>query len=93
MLYFCSQVVGDCYQGGFDSAGELLMLVQGRISHSLATLFRDRLQGVAQQHLADQKRPYSLVIGMQSWLFAAFRELKRGGASGGGTSNDWPQTW
>jgi hypothetical protein len=37
----------------------------------------------AQQHLADQKlppekkRPYTLMIGMRSWLFAAFRELKR----------------
>jgi len=40
-------------------------------------------QDFAQQHLADQKlpadqkRPYTLVIGMRSWLFAAFRDLKR----------------
>ena len=88
MQYFRSQVVGDYYQGGFDGEGELLMLVHGQISHSLATLFNDRLQRVAQdfaqQHLADQKlpagqkRPYTLVIGMLSRLFAAFRDLKRG---------------
>ena len=40
-------------------------------------------QDFAQQHLADQKlppeqkRPYTLVVGMRSWLFAAFRDLKR----------------
>ena len=63
------------------------MLVHGQISRSLATLFNERLARVAQdfaaQHLADQKlaadqkRPYTLVIGMRSWLFAAFRDLKR----------------
>jgi hypothetical protein len=25
----------------------------------------------------DNKRPYTLVVGMRSWLFAAFRDLKR----------------
>ncbi|MFT5533041.1 MAG: primosomal protein N' [Burkholderiaceae bacterium] len=40
-------------------------------------------QDFAQQHLTDQKvsaehkRGYTLVIGMRSWLFAPFRELKR----------------
>jgi hypothetical protein len=40
-------------------------------------------QDFAQQHLADQKlppeqkRPYTVLIGMRSWLFAAFRDLKR----------------
>jgi len=47
----------------------------------------ERLQRVgqdfAQQHLADQKlqavqkRPYTLVVGMRSWFFAAFKDLKR----------------
>ena len=87
MAYFRTQVVGDYYQGGFDAEGELLMLVHGQIGRSLATLFNERLQRVAadfaQQHLADQKlpadqkRPYTLLIGMRSWLFGAFRELKR----------------
>jgi hypothetical protein len=87
MQYFRSKVVGDYYSGGFDGEGEMLMLVHGQIGRSLAALFNERLQRVAhdfaQQHLADQKlppdqrRPYTLMIGMRSWLFAAFRELKR----------------
>ena len=91
MAYFRKQVVGDYYAGGFDGEGEMLMLVHGQIGRSLATLFNERLQRVAQdfaqQHLADQKlppeqkRPYTLVIAMRSWLFAAFRDLKREGLS------------
>jgi len=87
MHYFRRNVVGDYFEGGFDGEGELLMLVHGQIGRSLATLFNERLarvaQDFAQQHLADQRlppdqrRPYTLVIGMRSWLFAAFRDLKR----------------
>ena len=87
MQYFRSQVVGEYYSGGFDGAGELLMMVHGRIGHSLAALFNERLQRVAQdfahQHLADQKlpadqkQPFTLLLGMRSWLFGAFRDLKR----------------
>ena len=87
MRYFRDKVVGDYFSGGFDGEGELLMLVHGQIGRSLAALFNERLQRVAQdfaqQHLADQRLPpeqrraYTLVIGMRSWLFAAFRDLKR----------------
>src|SRR5262245_53757177 len=87
MQYFRKHVVADYYSGGFDGEGEMLMLVHGQIGRSLAALFNERLQRVAQdfaqQHLADQKlpqdqrRPYTLLIGMRSWLFAAFRDLKR----------------
>ena len=87
MQYFRTQVVGDYYAGGFDSEGELLMLVHGQIGPHHAAGFNERLQRVAedfaQQHLADQKlepahrRPYTLMLGMRSWLFAAFRDLKR----------------
>lgn len=87
MEYFRRHVVGDYFGGGFDGEGELLMLVHGRIGRSLAALFNERLarvaQDFAQQHMADQKlpdaqkRPYTLVIGMRSWLFAAFRDLRR----------------
>jgi hypothetical protein len=37
----------------------------------------------SQQQIADQKlpaahrKPYTIVIGMRSWLFAAFRDLRR----------------
>ena len=87
MAYFREHVIDDYYSGGFDGDGELLMLVHGQISPSLATTFVERLQRVgkdfAQQHLTDQKlgpdqkRAYTLVVGMRSWLFAAFRDLKR----------------
>ena len=87
MQYFRKHVADDYYNGGFDGEGETLMLVHGHISTSQAANFVERLQRVgqdfAQQHLADQrlapehKRPYTLVVGMRSWLFAAFRDLKR----------------
>lgn len=87
MQYFREHVVDDYFGGGFDGEGEMLMLVHGQIGRSLAATFMERLQRVgqdfAQQHLADQKlspeqkRPYTLVVGMRSWLFAAFRDLKR----------------
>ena len=87
MSYFRDQVAGDYFSGGFDAEGELLMLVHGQVSHAQAAGFVERLQRVgqdfAQQHLADQKlgpeqkKPYTLIVGMRSWLFAAFRDLKR----------------
>jgi transcriptional regulator with XRE-family HTH domain len=87
MRYFREHVVDDYYAGGFDGEGEMLMLVHGQISPSLARGFTERLarigQDFAAQHLADQRLPpearraYTLVIGMRSWLFAAFRDLKR----------------
>jgi hypothetical protein len=87
MAYFREHVVGDYFSGGFNGEGETLMLVHGQISKSLAGSFLERLQRLGQdfalQHLADQKlpadrkRPYTLVLGMRSWLFAAFRDLKR----------------
>jgi hypothetical protein len=87
MEYFRKHVAADYYSGGFDGDGETLLLVHGQISTSQAATFVERLQRVgqdfAQQHLADQKlgpeqkKPYTLIVGMRSWLFAAFRDLKR----------------
>ncbi|MBC7954789.1 MAG: helix-turn-helix transcriptional regulator [Cytophagales bacterium] len=87
MGYFRKEVVGDYFSGGFDGEGEMLMLIHGQVGRSLAASFAERLQRVgqdfAQQHLADQKlpadqkRPYTLVVGMRSWLFGAFRDFKR----------------
>ena len=87
MAYFRQHVVDDYFSGGFDGDGETLMLVHGQIGKALAGTFVERLQRLgqdfAQQHLADQKLPqsqkqaYTMVIGMRSWLFAAFRDLKR----------------
>ena len=93
MQYFRAEVVQDYYAGGFDGEGELLLLVHGSIGKSLAAGFVERLQRIgqdfAQQHLADQRlpasqrTPYTLVVGMRSWLFAAFRDLKREPAATG----------
>ena len=87
MAFFRQHVVPDYFSGGFDADGEMLMLVHGQIGHALAGTFVERLhrlgQDFAQQHLADQKLPpekkqaYTLVVGMRSWLFAAFRDFKR----------------
>jgi transcriptional regulator with XRE-family HTH domain len=87
MSYFREHAMGDYFSGGFDDEGELLMLVHGQIAPAHAALFNERLQRLAQdfaqQHLADQrlaaseKRAFTLVIGMRSWLFAAFRTLLR----------------
>jgi len=87
MAYFREHVADDYYSGGFDGEGETLMLVHGHISTAQAVNFVERLQRVgqdfAQQHLADQKLPpeqkghYTLVVGMRSWLFGPFRDLKR----------------
>ena len=87
MRYFREHVADDYFNAGFDGVGETLMLVHGQVSASQAASFVERLQRVgqdfAQQHLADQKlapehkRPYTLVVGMRSWLFAPFKDLKR----------------
>lgn len=92
MAFFRQQVVPDYYAGGFDGAGEMLRLVHGQVGLSLATVFNERLARVAhdfaRQHLADQKlppdqkRPYTLVIGMRSWLFGPFADLRRDDAPG-----------
>ena len=61
--------------------------MHGSVSRSLAPSFMERMQRVAQdfaqQHLADQKLPdkeregYTLLLGMRSWEFEAFAQLRR----------------
>ncbi|GAP36470.1 helix-turn-helix domain-containing protein [Piscinibacter sakaiensis] len=87
MAYFRSEVVDEYFAGGFDGEGELLSLVHGEIGGDSALAFTERLQRVAedfaQQHLADQRlpehrrHPFTLVIGLRSWLFAPFADMKR----------------
>jgi transcriptional regulator with XRE-family HTH domain len=87
MRYFRAQVVADYYGGGFDGEGESLILVHGEMGAGGSRAFSERLarlaQDFARQHTADQrlpadrKRPYTLVLGMRSWLFAAFTDLRR----------------
>ncbi|MCW5653985.1 helix-turn-helix transcriptional regulator [Hydrogenophaga sp.] len=87
MNYFRDNVVLDYFSGGFDRAGEGLMLVHGSVSRTLAPMFLERLQRVAldfaQQHQTDQKlaerdrEGYTLVLAMRSWEFEAFSQLRR----------------
>ena len=84
---FRDNVALDYYSGGFDGPAEGLLLVHGSVSRSLAPVFLERLQRVAQdfaqQHLADQKLPeaaregYTLVLAMRRWEFDAFMRLRR----------------
>jgi hypothetical protein len=87
MQFFRAHAMTDYFSGDFGDTGELLMLVHGQITPAQAQLFNERLRRLAQdfahQHLADQKLPqaercaYTLVFGMRSWLFGAFRQLLR----------------
>ena len=87
MQFFRAEVVPDYFRGGFDGEGEQLMLVHGEINTAVVAMFNERLARIgadfAQQHVADQrlpddqKRPYTLVTGMRSWLFGPFRDLRR----------------
>lgn len=87
MEYFRNEVLDDYFAGGFDGESEMLMVVHGEIGHGLANSFRERLTRVGQdfsnQHLADrklppeQRRPYTIVIGMRSWLMASLAQMHR----------------
>ena len=61
MTYFREHVAADYLSGGFDGDGELIMLVHGEITPSLAASLVERLRRVgqdfAQAHLADQRLP------------------------------------
>ena len=87
MDYFREHALLDYFGGGFDGAGEGLLLVHGSIARSLAPALVERLQRVAQdfaqQHLADQRLPeqdregYTLLLAMRSWEFEAFAQMRR----------------
>jgi transcriptional regulator with XRE-family HTH domain len=59
MNYFRENALLDYFSGGFDGAGEGVLLVHGSISRALAPSFLERMQRVAQdfaqQHQTDQK--------------------------------------
>ena len=87
MTYFREHVAADYLSGGFDGEGETILLVHGEIAPSVAKGLVERLQRVgqdfAQAHVAElrmpdeQRTPYTLLVGMRTWLFAAFKDLKR----------------
>lgn len=87
MNYFRENALQDYFSGGFDGPGEGMLLVHGSVSRTLAPVFMERLQRVAQdfaqQHQTDQKlnerdrEGYTLVLAMRSWEFQAFGLLRR----------------
>ena len=87
MNYFRENALLDYFSGGFDGAGEGVLLVHGSVSRALAPSFLERMQRVAQdfaqQHQADQKladkdrEGYPLLLAMRSWEFEAFAALRR----------------
>lgn len=87
MQYFREHALLDYFGGDFDGEGEGVLLVHGSISRSLAPVFMERMQRVAQdfaqQHLADQRLPpsqcegYTLLLAMRSWEFSAFAAMRR----------------
>jgi DNA-binding Xre family transcriptional regulator len=87
MDYFREHVVLDYYKGGFDKPGEGLLLVHGVVSRNAAPLFLDRIHRLAhdfaRQHQADQRlagkdrESFTLLLGMRSWEFEAFTQLRR----------------
>lgn len=87
MDFFRRYALGDYFSGGFDRAGEGLLLVHGSVSRAVAPVFFERLQRLAQdfahQHQSDQRVPekeregYTLLLAVRSWEFSAFSELRR----------------
>ncbi len=87
MDYFREHALLDYFSGSFDGPGEGMLLVHGTISRSLAPVFNERLQRLAQdfsqQHQADQKlherdrEGYTLLLGMRSWEFEVFGQMRR----------------
>jgi DNA-binding Xre family transcriptional regulator len=87
MNYFRENALLDYFSGGFDGAGEGVLLVHGSVSRGVAPSFFERMQRVAQdfaqQHQADQKLPekdregYTLLLAMRDWEFEAFTALRR----------------
>ncbi len=87
MNYFREHALLDYFAGGFDRAGEGMMLVHGSISRALAPAFLGRIQRLAQdfaqQHQTDQKladkdrEGYTLLLAIRSWEFEAFTRFRR----------------
>lgn len=87
MAFFREQVAPEYFDGGFDGDDELMLLVHGSLAPDHAQSLVERLQRTAEdfsrQHAADQRlvearrKPYTLLIGMRSWWYQAFVDLRR----------------
>jgi DNA-binding Xre family transcriptional regulator len=85
--FFREHVVADYFRGRFDGAGETLMCLPARLSmasaHELAQKIQQLAGELARLHRNDRKLApeerdgFTLLVGFQSWEFAAFTALRR----------------
>ncbi|TBO32945.1 XRE family transcriptional regulator [Aquabacterium lacunae] len=87
MAFFREEVAPEYLSGGFGGEDELMLLVHGSLAPEHAQSLLERLHRTAEdfsrQHALDQrlpdhrKLPYTLLIGMRSWWYQAFVDLRR----------------
>jgi DNA-binding Xre family transcriptional regulator len=85
--FFREHVVADYFRGRFDQPGETLMCLPARLSmasaHELAQKIQQLAGELARLHRNDRKLAaeerdgFTLLVGFQSWEFAAFTALRR----------------
>jgi DNA-binding Xre family transcriptional regulator len=85
--FFREHVVADYFRGRFDGAGETLMCLPARLSmasaHELAQKIQQLAGELARLHRNDRKLAaeerdgFTLLVGFQSWEFAAFTAWRR----------------
>ena len=85
--FFREHVVADYFSGRFDQAGETLMCLPARLSQASAQELAQKIQQLAGElarlHRNDRRLPpgerdgFTLLLGFQSWEFAAFTALRR----------------
>jgi DNA-binding Xre family transcriptional regulator len=85
--FFREHVVADYFSGRFDHAGETLMCLPARLSQASAQELAQKIQQLAGElarlHRNDRRLPpserdgFTLLLGFQSWEFAAFTALRR----------------
>ena len=85
--FFREHVVADYFSGRFDQAGETLMCLPARLSQASAQELAQKIQQLAgelarlhrnDRRLAPSERDgFTLLLGFQSWEFAAFTALRR----------------
>ncbi|MGL4575971.1 MAG: helix-turn-helix domain-containing protein [Burkholderiaceae bacterium] len=85
--FFRSAVVADYFGGTFDGPGEILLCLQGWLSHVSAQDLTNRIRTLAAElaasHQQDQRLPrdqrdgYTFVVGLRSWELSAFTSMRR----------------
>lgn len=87
MSFFRDEVAPEYFSGAFDRDDELMLLVHGSLAPEHARQLVERLQRTAEtfsRHHADDVRlpsnrqqSYTMLIGLRSWWYQAFADLRR----------------